>query len=46
MTFYARHFNTVEINYFFYHIPPEKSVKKWTEIEGDFGGEVVPNCLF
>lgn len=31
LPFYARHFNTVEINYSFYHIPTEKSVEKWRE---------------
>ncbi len=29
LPFYAQHFNTVEINYSFYHIPAEKSVQNW-----------------
>ncbi len=39
LSFYARHFNTVEINYSFYHIPPEKSIQKWR-------GQVPPDFLF
>ena len=31
LPFYARHFNTAEINYSFYHIPTEKSVQRWVE---------------
>jgi uncharacterized protein YecE (DUF72 family) len=29
LTFYAQHFNTVEINSSFYHIPRERSVANW-----------------
>ncbi len=39
LSFYARHFNTVEINYSFYHIPSEKSIQKWKE-------QVPENFLF
>jgi uncharacterized protein YecE (DUF72 family) len=30
--YYARYFNTVEINNTFYHLPKEQSVKRWQEI--------------
>ncbi len=39
LAFYARHFNTVEINYSFYHIPAEKSIQKWKD-------QVPENFLF
>ena len=29
LKFYAANFNSVEINYSYYHIPPEKTVEKW-----------------
>ncbi|HDK36586.1 MAG TPA: DUF72 domain-containing protein [Bacteroidetes bacterium] len=31
LKFYAANFNSVEINYSYYHIPPEKTVEKWAE---------------
>ena len=30
--YYARHFNTVEINNTFYHLPKEQSVQRWRKI--------------
>ena len=30
--FYSRHFNTVEINNTFYHLPKEQSIQKWQKI--------------
>ncbi len=31
LEFYAKHFNSVEINYTFYHIPRESTLKKWRQ---------------
>lgn len=32
---YIQHFNTVEINYTFYHTPKESTIKKWHDISPD-----------
>ncbi len=32
---YCKHFNTVEINYTFYHTPKESTIKKWHDISQD-----------
>lgn len=31
LTYYAEHFNTVEVNYSFYHIPSQKTLKGWVQ---------------
>lgn len=31
LAFYARHFNSVEINYSFYHLPQPKTFEKWAD---------------
>lgn len=35
LSFYAEHFNTVEINNTFYRMPEEKAIKRWYEITPD-----------
>lgn len=37
LRFYGEHFNAVEINYTYYHMPTERVLKPWTEqVPGDF----------
>ena len=32
LEYYAEHFNTVEINNTFYHLPKEQTVQRWYEL--------------
>ena len=34
LDFYMQHFDTVEINNTFYHLPKETSVKRWHDLAG------------